>query len=99
MRRRQPLPLGDGPEQDAAKMMGMPLAEFRKKLPRLLSRAFPPADPDTGKFDLDAINEWRRQRFPNVFPVVTNSPTRSLATALQGRDADEEIERGLAMNG
>lgn len=67
-RRRAALPLGDGPPREAAKMLGLSADAFASILPRLLSRGFPAADPDTLLFDLDAIAEWRRRRHPHLFP-------------------------------
>jgi hypothetical protein len=36
--------------------------EFREKLPELLRRGFPPADPTTGMFFLPAIDKWMASR-------------------------------------
>ncbi len=36
----------------------MTLAVFHEKLPNLIARGFPPPDPDTGNFDLHAIDRW-----------------------------------------
>jgi hypothetical protein len=69
-------PLGDGSEIVAAKMLDLPVDEFRKALPRLLSRGFPAADPTTGKYDLDAVNEWRKIRHPRLFDPVQSTGSR-----------------------
>jgi hypothetical protein len=71
------LPLGDVPPTAAARHMGMDPAVFEKELPALLARGFPPADPTTGNFDLDAIKAWRRARHPQFFgqPSLTPGPT------------------------
>jgi hypothetical protein len=45
-------------------------AEFEAKLPELLARGFPAADPTTGMFDLEAIDVWRRSRFPRLFRLT-----------------------------
>jgi hypothetical protein len=37
------------------------------KLPNLLARGFPAADPDTGNFDLEAIDRWCDARHPHLF--------------------------------
>lgn len=58
---------GDVPPMHAARRMGMLLAEFSAALPRLVARGFPAPDPDTGNFDLDAIDAWRRARHPHLF--------------------------------
>lgn len=72
-RQRQPLPLGDAPEHEAAKMLGLKPDAFRSMLPQLQRRGFPLADPDTKLFDLDAIAEWRRRRHPQLFTGTTGS--------------------------
>ena len=52
----------DIPAIKAARRMHLSLEEFRAKLPELLSRGFPPADPTTGMFFLPAIDEWMEAR-------------------------------------
>lgn len=59
-------PGGDVPPAVAAKRMGMTLEAFVAKLPDLLQRGFPAADPTTGNFDLDAVDAWRRARYPHL---------------------------------
>src|SRR5262249_9045055 len=48
----------DVPASKAARRMHLSLEEFRAKLPELLRRGFPPADPTTGMFFLPAIDRW-----------------------------------------
>jgi hypothetical protein len=57
----------DIPGDEAARRMGMGAGRFRELLPRLIARGFPCPDPDTGNFDLDAIDAWRRSRHPHLF--------------------------------
>lgn len=57
----------DVPAYAAARRLGLTEAEFRQQLPLLEARGFPPADPTTGNFDLDAIDEWRKRRHPGLF--------------------------------
>ena len=57
----------DVPAHAAARRLGLSEVEFWKSLPLLEARGFPPADPTTGHFDLDAIDEWRRRRHPKLF--------------------------------
>lgn len=47
--------------------MGMTLERFVEALPNLVARGFPPADPDTGNFDLSAIDRWADARHPHLF--------------------------------
>ena len=60
----------DVPPDKAARRMGLTLESFTTLLPRLLSRGFPPSDPDTGMYDLDAIDAWRAARH-RPLPTVT----------------------------
>ena len=57
----------DVPATQAARRLGKSLADFEALLPRLIGRGFPEPDPDTGNFDLDAIDAWRRARHPHLF--------------------------------
>jgi len=52
----------DVPAEKAARRLHLTPQQFTEVLPRLLARGFPPADPDTGMFDLDAIDRWRSSR-------------------------------------
>jgi hypothetical protein len=53
----------DIPAAKAARRLHLSLDEFRLKLPELVARGFPPADPTTGMFYLPAIDEWMASRF------------------------------------
>lgn len=53
----------DIPAEKAARRLHLSLDEFRTKLPELLTRGFPPADPTTGMFYLPAIDQWMARRF------------------------------------
>jgi hypothetical protein len=52
----------DVPAVKAARRLHLSLDEFRGKLPELLKRGFPPADPTTGMFFLPAIDKWMETR-------------------------------------
>ena len=58
----------DVPPEKAARRLGLEAERFAEVLPRLLSRGFPPSDPDTGNFDLDAIDAWRAARHRKPLP-------------------------------
>lgn len=68
---------GDVPAEKAARRLCLTKAQFLAWLPQLLLRGFPPADPTTGMYDLDAIDAWRRQRHSHLFE--RNDLTRTLA--------------------
>ena len=57
----------DVPPPEAARRLGVDLDKFMQILPNLHTRGFPEADPDTGNFDLDAIDAWRRARHAHLF--------------------------------
>jgi hypothetical protein len=82
-------PGGDVPPVTAARRIGLPLDAFREALPKLLLRGFPPPDSTTGNFDLDAIDAWRRTRYPHLFPDRLTSPTAA-------RDAKDVVAERVA---
>jgi hypothetical protein len=57
----------DGPSAIAGKRLGISLPTFDAALPNLISRGFPKADPDTGNYDLTAIDKWCDARHPHLF--------------------------------
>lgn len=69
-------PGGDCPPVAAARRLWLSLEEFKAQLPDLMKRGFPPADPSTGNYDLDAIDAWRRARYPQLYgDRLTLAPT------------------------
>jgi hypothetical protein len=74
----------DAPAQVAARRLGLTEAEFRQALPELYARDFPKADDTTGLFDLDAIDEWRRRRHPQLFLTGTEQ-ARDGKAVIRGR--------------
>lgn len=62
---------GDVTPEKAARRLSLTLDEFERKLPELIERGFPPADPTTGMFDLDAIDLWRKTRNPRLYGLTT----------------------------
>ena len=58
---------GDVPEAAAARRIGLSEPQFAAIKDRLFSRGFPHPDPDTGNYDLDAIDQWRKLRHPHLF--------------------------------
>lgn len=86
MGRTRIIEAGDITPAEAGKLMGQTLAQFTHSLPSLLDRGFPPPDPTTGNYALDAITVWRKARFRDLFPA---SPV--LTTAAKPRDAREKL--------
>lgn len=67
----------DVPPEVAARRLGKTLAEFTAALPNLNSRGFPPADPDTGNFDLHAIDRWCDSRHKHLFGSSSEMQART----------------------
>jgi hypothetical protein len=76
----------DVPAEMAARRLGKTLAEFNAALPHLLARGFPKPDPDTGNFDLEAINRWCDARHPHLFG----------GSSMQAMDAGQVIKERIA---
>lgn len=85
-------PGGDVPPITAARRLGLSLDEFNRLLPGLLQAHFPAADPITGNYDLDAIDVWRRGRYPHLYP-------QPLTLRPAARDAKDVVRERLARLG
>jgi hypothetical protein len=70
MSRARKIETGDITPGEAADQMRLTIGAFAVCLPSLLDRGFPPADPTTGNYALDAIVVWRQTRFPRLFPAA-----------------------------
>jgi len=70
MSRTRNIAPGDIAPVEAARYMGLTLTQFEFTLPALLDRGFPPADPSTGNYALDAIDVWRKTRHKRLFPTA-----------------------------
>lgn len=57
----------DVPAEYAARRLGICVDDFQAKLPNLVARGFPMADPDTANFDLAAIDRWCDARHRHLF--------------------------------
>lgn len=78
---------GDCPPIAAARVLWLTLEAFEAKLPELLARGFPPADATTGNFDMDAINAWRRSRYPHLYGdrLTPVTPARHAGDVVRAR--------------
>jgi hypothetical protein len=72
----------DVPAAVAARKLGLTLEAFTAKLPELLKRRFPPADPTTGNFDLKAIDAWQDARHPHLSSGETAPSVVSTSSGL-----------------
>jgi hypothetical protein len=75
----------DIPPEIAAKRLGKTLAEFNASLPNLIARGFPAADPDTGNFDLRAIDRWCDARHAHLFCDSSEMEARDAGTVAKQR--------------
>lgn len=87
---------GDCPPIAAARVLFLSLDDFNAKLPDLLARGFPPADPTTGNYDMDAINVWRRDRNKQLFPSAGLTPPLA---ARHAGDVVRDRLRGKRLDG
>ena len=76
------------PREAVARRLGVPEAKFEACYPNLLARGFPPPDPDTGNFDLHAVDRWMDARNPHLFG--------SSAAMMQARDASTVARERIA---
>jgi hypothetical protein len=67
--------------------MGLTLEAFTAALPNLIARGFPKPDPDTGNFDIDAIDAWRRSRHAHLFAGRAEFGARDASTVASDRIA------------
>ena len=65
---------GDVPPSIVAQRLGLALADFDRLRPELESRGFPPPDPTTGRYCIEAVDRWRLHRHPRLFPELTVAP-------------------------
>jgi hypothetical protein len=83
----------DIPPSIAARRLGLTLADFNTFLPNLISRGFPTPDPDTGHFDLFAIDKWCDARHSHLFGDHALMHARNASTV--ARQRIETMRKGL----
>jgi hypothetical protein len=69
----------DVPPEKVARRLHLTLEQFRHVEPNLRKRGFPPPDPDTGMYDLDAVDRWRELR--HQLPPGLTPPAASIQHA------------------
>lgn len=77
----------DVPAEKAAAQLGLTVADLNVKLPNLLARGFPPPDPDTGLFDMIAIDKWCDARHPHLFGELAMMQARDARGVVADRIA------------
>lgn len=75
----------DVPCEVAARRLGMTAADFARAVPNLIGRGFPKPDPDTGNFDLTAIDRWCDARHPHLFTLTAQLSARDAQSVVGGR--------------
>jgi hypothetical protein len=75
----------DVPAEAAARRLGLTLDEFNGKFPNLIARGFPGPDPDTGNFDMQAIDRWCNARHPHLFSDAAGMQARDASTVARAR--------------
>lgn len=56
---------------EAARRLGLKPPAFRDIVADLYADGFPRPDKRTGRFDPEAVERWRRQRNPHLFPELS----------------------------
>ena len=84
----------DVPAEIAARRLGKTLAEFTAVLPNLVARGFPAPDPDTGNFDLVAIDRWCDARHSHLFGEPAAIGARDAGTVAKDLIAAMRAGRG-----
>lgn len=77
----------DVPVALAARRLGLTLVAFEATLPNLIGRGFPLADPDTGNFDLEAIDRWCDLRHQHLFSDAAPMGARNAGDVVGDRIA------------
>ncbi|GEP12292.1 hypothetical protein [Methylobacterium gnaphalii] len=72
----------DVPAHAAARRLGLTEGDFARMADRLYRRGFPRPDPDTGNYDLDAIDQWRKLRNRNLFGLSDGPVARDASVAM-----------------
>jgi hypothetical protein len=89
----------DVPPEKAARRLHLTAERFNELLPALLARGFPPADPTTGMFDLEAIDHWRKLRTPSLFGLTPMPPPDQSAAAEAGSLGDRFAAKKRSRHG
>jgi hypothetical protein len=73
----------DVPADKAARRLGLTVAAFEDVKDRLFARGFPRPDPDTGLFDLKAIDDWMDRRSGLTSNLVARDASTVIKTRLE----------------
>ncbi|HMF06066.1 MAG TPA: hypothetical protein VKE72_03515 [Methylocella sp.] len=78
----------DVPRDVIARRLGLSEAQFESCYANLIARGFPGPDPDTGNFDMHAVERWCDARHPHLFGGVD--------AQMQARDASTVAKDRIA---
>ena len=74
--------IGDVPASMVAARLGLSLSDFESRRPDLERRSFPQPDETTGRYCIEAVDQWRLRRYPQFFAMPTiDAPKTDRATA------------------
>jgi hypothetical protein len=73
---------GDVPPGLVAQRLGLSLPDFELRRQDLHSRGFPPPDPTTGCYCIEAVDRWRLSRHKKLFPELLAAPSAVDAAAV-----------------
>jgi hypothetical protein len=82
---------GDVPPEKVARRLHLTLVQFDERKARLFARGFPPPDPDTGMYDLEAVDRWRRLRNRALFPELTGASVPTEAAPVRPSMGDRFV--------
>lgn len=71
----------DVPKDKAARRLGLLVGDFEAIEDRLYARGFPRPDPDSGLFDLKAVEDWMDRRSG----LTSNLAARDASTVVKAR--------------
>jgi hypothetical protein len=77
-----------------AQRLGVHVSELELYRSELERRGFPPPDPTTGRYCIEAVDRWRLRRYPRLFPELTGSPG-----AVDARSVSEERLKAMEARG
>jgi len=75
----------DVSREAAARRIGLTPAQFDTRYDNLVARGFPASDPDTGNFDLLAIDRWCDARHPHLFGGENIMQARDASNVVRDR--------------
>lgn len=82
----------DIPAEKAARRLHLTVAQFEALKDALFRRGFPRPDPDTGMYDLEAIDIWRRRRQPALYDLTPPANPEQALIGMSLRDRLREAK-------